>query len=417
MLHISQSHPVISFDIVKGTMFLIFIVSPFVDAITGYMINTGLVSIGSIGSASQLFRFILTFCLLCQIKKKSHFYTTLTIILWITIIELINLLLHNRLDWFILGLIYSFKLSFGFIIYFVIKEYLDCKYIDSILLKTYIIKSISIYVIIILISDLLGISSPAYITAGVGSKGIFADGNGMGVFLGVGMLIIIERFFEQKKTKYLILSVLTGYVLLGLRSKAGLLFFLTGLILLFINSKRIIKILAVGGLTISFFLWHQPIIETLEEMFSLMIWRFSRSESLWEIILGGREIYLHEALSYDYSTLTQILKLILGGGYRLTFRDPSVSKLSDDGIFIIEADLFDTFFMYGIIGFIIYVAVFIKGFLYRPSVLTAAWFILFIHSALAGHVISSGIAMIIMPCVLLLIENCNSKKKLKKLIS
>lgn len=395
--------------VVCFTLWVIFVMMPFVDALTGYMINKNLLTIGSVGSPSQLFRFLLTLLLILQIRKPIYIYMSVIMIAWILAVECMNLSFHNRLDWLVVGAVYSYKLSFGLIVYFVFAEYFDKKILNYDSLQNYIVITCIIYTSIVIISDIMGISANSYVGMELGSKGIFADGNGMGVFLGVCSLVVLNRYVEEKKVKDLIIFFLTGKVLVGLMSKAGILFFLVGLFLLFCKQpvKLKVSILFMVGLVIYLFI--EPITFIITESLQLILWRIERSDTWWQIILGGREIYLYEVNTYSYGNFIQIIKLIFGGGYRLSFRDPLAVNYDPEGIFIVEADIFDVYFMYGIIGFIVYIAIFFKG-LHTPKVkgkniLKWAWVLLFIHSALAGHVLSSGIALLILPCLLLLMEN------------
>lgn len=379
------------------------------DALTGYMINKNLLTIGSVGSPSQLFRFLLTVLLIVQIRKPAYLYISAIMIIWIMVVECINLSFHNRLDWLVVGIVYSYKLLFGLIVFFVFAEYFDKKKLSYHSLQNYIITTCTIYTLIVIISDILGISANSYVGMELGSKGVFADGNGMGVFLGVCSLVVLNRYVEEKKLTDLVLFFLTGKVLVGLMSKAGILFFLAGLFLLFckLPLKLKVSIIWLVGLVILIFI--EPLTFIVTESLHLILWRIERSDTFWQVVLGGRELYLYEVSTYSYNNFIQVIKLLLGGGYRLAFRDPLAGNYDPEGIFIVEADFFDVYFMYGIIGFVVYMAVFFKG-LCTPKVkgkniLKWAWVLLFIHSALAGHVISSGIALLILPCLLLLMEN------------
>lgn len=388
------------------TLILLFYATPFVDALTGLMINYNIIEIGSAGSPSQLLRFFITIVLFFQIRKLNHFFMVLLMILWVVVIESFSLILHTRLDWYIVGLVYSFKLTFGLILYVVLKEYIDCQKLDINQLQRYIVISSVIYSSFVLVSNLLGISAHSYGEAELGSKGIFADGNGLGVFLGVCLLVIVNKYNQDKKFRDLLAFFLVGYVLIGLMTKAGILFLTSGIILLFLTQKSVYKVWIIISISLLFLIWAPSIISFVTDSLSYIIWRIERSDYWWEIVLGGREMYLQKAMAYDYSSNVQILKLITGGGYRLSFRHPSCAALLDDGIFIVEADFFDVFFMYGVVGFLAYVIIFLKGVTSYGGldILKCAWVLLFIHSALAGHVMSNGLALIILPCLLLMME-------------
>lgn len=61
-------------SIITFTLFLIFLLNPFADALTGYIVGKGIMSENAAFSPSQIFRLFLTVILFVQLKHKQKFY-------------------------------------------------------------------------------------------------------------------------------------------------------------------------------------------------------------------------------------------------------------------------------------------------------------------------------------------------------
>lgn len=402
------------------TLWLIFIVSPYVDAITGYLVNSGMLTAGGIGSPSQLFRFMLTAFMLIQIRQVKHWKILLFMLLWIMGVEALNLINHTTLSWLILGAVYAYKLVFGVIAYLLFTEYFEQRELTFSKLENLIITMTATYAIIILICNILGVSFAAYPGAELGSKGPYASANGLGVFLGTASFVVLNKYVYLRQIKTLLIYLLTIIVLLGLMTKAGVLFAITGLFILALKQNKWVKFTLITTISTTILLFWEKIWDLIQISFHMIIWRIERSDSIWEILLGGRDQYLKEMASYNYDTTQQITKLAIGGGYKLSFRDPNSIYYDPNGIFIIEADFFDVFFMYGGLGLILYLGILISGFTTKSNKginpLKWGWAILFIHSTLAGHVMSNGAALIIIPCIMILLQKYHSNYTTKVLL-
>ena len=79
----------------------------------------------------------------------------------------------------------------------------------------YFILSATIYAVIILISNILGINFDVY-GDGLGSKGVFTSGNGLGIFIGVAGLFSLYAYLSERKKKEIIRLILFLYVLVNL---------------------------------------------------------------------------------------------------------------------------------------------------------------------------------------------------------
>lgn len=391
-----------------------FYVAPYIDAITGYMVNTGTLGEGGAGTPSQLFRFSITALMLIQIHDFRHWRIILFMFSGIFVLEILSLLLHHNIGWLILGLIYSYKLIFALIVYFLFNEYFESDILNFDRLQNLIVNMLANYVIIIVVCDILGLSFSSYPGWQMGSKGPFAGGNAMGVFIGAGSFVILNKYFRDGDLKTLVIYLLTVKVLVGLMTKAGLIFVMVGFFLIFLRLGRWVKIVIFSIAMMIAFIFYQPIVDFLEVSFKVIAMRAERADSFWTFALGGREHYLAEMACYDYNNIPQLFKLIFGGGYKLSFRDPNSPYYEPDGIYAIEADIFDVYFMYGIIGLLLYLYVFYKGFRCKSikgkiNPIKWGWAILLLHSAIAGHVMANGAALLIMPCMLIMLEKYNDR--------
>jgi len=151
-------------------------------------------------SPSQIFRLFLTMILFVQLKYKQKFYFFLVTVFYLLIIEFVSFLLHQYPPGLLNGIISSYKLSFCLLFYLVIDNYVQNNKIGVSDIVRYFILSATIYAVIILISNILGINFDVY-GDGLGSKGVFTSGNGLGIFIGVaGLMLIYQK--ERKKKSY-----------------------------------------------------------------------------------------------------------------------------------------------------------------------------------------------------------------------
>ncbi|MCC8171932.1 MAG: hypothetical protein LIP00_09150, partial [Parabacteroides sp.] len=104
----------------KLTLWLIFFINPFVDAITGYLVLSGKITQGGLGSPSQLFRLFLSALMLIQIRRHAHLTYVLLFIFYLVALELFNFLFHSDISGLSIGITYSYKTAFGLLMYYII---------------------------------------------------------------------------------------------------------------------------------------------------------------------------------------------------------------------------------------------------------------------------------------------------------
>lgn len=400
---------------------LIFLINPIVDAITGYLTLYGKLAVQGIGSPSQLFRFVLIFLLLKELRGKS---IKIVILLSIYIIglEIFNFLYHQNISGLFVGITYVSKIIFATCLFLYLRMCLRKNIYKFNELIDKIILSGCVYSIIVIICDLCGISFPSYGSSNLGSKGVFASANGLGIYIGCCSLLSIYQYISNKGIRYLIIYILNAYILLGLMTRAAIGCLIVGLVVLFIQSSRNTKyLIAVLLLSLGSYFWQivYPIIDSSTEMIQ---YRYADVDiSFQNIIIGGRQYLFDRA--YSQFTLQDGLwyRLILGGGYFMAFKNPY--RFDDTISSILEADLWDVFYMFGAVGIVLYVCLFIYGlgikckynrYLY---ILILAWILIFFHSAFAGHVLQNGQSLVIMASMLALNRYSNNFDNNESLIS
>lgn len=396
----------------KLTLWLIFFINPFVDAITGYLVLSGKIAQGGLGSPSQLFRLFLSVLMLIQIRRSSHLVYVLLFVLYLVALELFNFLFHEDVWGLSVGVTYSYKTAFGLLMYYAIDKYIEKQFVSLRTVIDWIISSGVIYSAIVLISNIGGFSFGSYGDT-LGSRGVFASANGLGIYVGICSLLTIYRCHNRSQNRYILYYILMSHVMLGLMTRAAVGLFFIGLFLWFLRLplKYKLPVWCIAGITV-WILW-SPISKVMMASTEMISYRyFSSDVSLHSLFIGGRQ-YLFDRAATQFAT-DGILwyRIILGGGYFLSFRNPFNLDYSISSI--LEADLWDVFYMFGIIGLIVYAGLFFYGLSFSGGkkgtadyILKIAWSMLFLHSALAGHVLQNGMSVMILVCTLIILKYRN----------
>ena len=381
------------------TLISIFYISPFFDAITGFLIGKGVFSTNSPFSPSQLFRFTITLVMLCQLSGKQLIISSV-ILLGLIAVELFAFINYTYIGGLLSGIIASYKITFILILYYTLHNYLKNNIITTTKLIKFCVFSSVIYSIIIVISDVLGISFGSY-GEGIGSKGIFASANGLGIFIGVGSLLSLYIYEKTQKKIYLFYILLFCYVLINLMSKAAFIGIIFTILLYFYYQSTNKKIIigSIAALLIAIF--SSQIIEFINTASEIVVFRWNNTNNLSDFLMSGRTNYIETAIEkYNISGLL-IYRLLIGGGYFMSFRNPDKSNFWESSSSFLEAELFDMFFMWGIVGLIIFIFIWIRAFITLSRskrqynlILKSVLLMLFIHSSIAGHVLFNGMSVI-----------------------
>lgn len=397
---------------------LIFFLSPILDAMTGVLVLHGIMTEGALATPSQLGKFITVFLMIMKIIRNNNKNDIFKIAIfsgYIIILEFIFCLYYETPIYGLLyGFVQLFKVLYLMFCFYFLKDLLSKGKIDSKYLMRLIIQSAIIYSIILVLSTLLGFNSSTYAFGTFGTKGIFASGNGLSIYLGFSSFMAAFYYFKcERKKEYLIKFLLVWISGTIVGTKASIAFLFINCVVIFYFSRRYIKFLLLLFLVLSF----SYLISGFSVIFDVIIQRYKQSENLLAFLASGRDAYLDGAFKiYDTSGI-KVLRIFFGSGAFVSFR----TNLSDMKAFdTLERDFYDIFFMYGINMLVIYFLYIIKysfkGLLKKHIYFTVGFVCVVGYSLSAGHTLfntMSGLGLIFFP---LLIKYWNYDKKNNKKI-
>lgn len=383
---------------------LVFLV-PLFDSATGFLVRGESLSAGGLGTPSQLIRFFIVILSILIIQSKRQYISVALITLYLCLIELTVFIFHQSFHGLLLGLVFSYKFIFPLFVFCALKKiFKNFNYSEREIVQL-VYKCSLVTVICFLIGDLIAIR------VGIAgsffrSSGLFSSGNGLGVLLGVFSLIILygfeKKYLEKNTQRYSYYLVLVCLLLIS--TKASAIFLTVNLLFLLLRLSLVYKIVIYSLVTIFLIAFYEPLIEFLSLSFELVIWRFDQKTSWANFLLSAREDYITDAMASFNSTDFIYFRILFGAGSFLSFESPSHFTLLYK---MMEMDSFDTFFMYGLVGVIVYCIVMyycIKNAILKSSILAFATIALFLHSLFAGHTMYDGLAVMAVVFMFLLVQ-------------
>ncbi len=395
-----------SISLSKSYLILLFYIAPFVDAISGYLILSGIIPEGGVGSPSQVFRLLLLLLMtIISMREKQFFRIIVFLIAYLVLIEFSFFMFHLSIYGYIIGLIYGNKLVYLTLVFISLSILLKHNQITYISLIMYIRNYIALTAIILLLSFMLGLGFHTYGEGTFGFKGFFAAGNGLGIFLGIGLLISVY-YWKLTKDKYsLLLSLLIIFATIIIGSKTALVLSMISLIMIVFSFQNyFLKFLIFTMLFLGVSINITEILSIFQTVFDVITFRFSNSDSVLSWIFSNRDNYFIHAINSVSFDNFLILRLFIGFGPYISFREPFGTYSSID---ILESDFTDIFFMYGLIFTSIYIIFILfniyKGLTSKKFFLSLIFLLLMGHSFLAGHVLFNGMSGVLVPLLSLLI--------------
>ncbi|WP_343854495.1 hypothetical protein [Algoriphagus jejuensis] len=394
---------------------IFFFVSPFVDGLTGFMLSNGMLSEGSLFSPSQLFRLFLTIFSF-YFLKSSEALLVLTITVLLLILELSSFWLHQNFTGFLLSMVYAYKLIFVLLVFIILRKSVS----DNMILLRYFVIGSFLYALILVVTVVLGVGESTYAQGAGGSKGFFASGNGLSVFLGVSSILAYYYYIQNKSRTKLVyyLVILVGTGLVG--TKASIFFILLNFGVFLYYNRRGLYFLGIA-IVLLFFVFFDQLVSVFNVLFEVIVFRYSASSSLASFLASGRDVYIRNAFEVFNSSGLHSIRSIIGSGIFLSFRDYHDLSLPYDTL---ESDLFDVFFSYGAIGVLSYLLVILVGMYVslRKSqyLLFVVWCSLCSYSLIAGHMLfnsMSNIAFLILFILILQSPRFSNEKKYNRLSS
>ena len=378
----------------KLNFFLCFylLLSPIADILTGICIFKLGMPEAFIGSPSQILRFLFLAFSMYFVKGKNLRIACILFI-YLLIIEISSFLYTQSINAYMSGINYSMKILYIYLFYCIVSA-ISKKVDDSYSLRLIDIYLFSacLYSLGIMIPTFLGIGIGSYSEGTFGQKGLYSSGNSLNVFLGISFCISLLRKNKDYWEAIQCLLLLSAIILLG--TKTAFLFIIVGL-LIFLRSKSYkVRVFSVISVFVLFLYCFNDIAMLLGNIYDVVFYRFENRDDLLTFILSGRNDYISDAFMSFFQSNWWPLKLLFGGGAFLSFRDEYFVGMQFDTL---EMDLFDIFFMYGVVGLTVYILVIVYALKIcnRVSkVLSFLFFLFFFHSVLAGHVVFDGLPII-----------------------
>lgn len=381
-------------------LMLLFYIAPFIDSLSGALVLNGIIPEGGAGSPSQLFRLFLILISIIIIKKsRKIFFAMLLVIFYIILVEYYFFMVHGSIFGYIIGIVYASKLVYLILIFtslYILSKFGTLTYMS--LLK-YFRNSIFITSMLLVIPFFLGIGFNTYAEETFGVKGFFAAGNGLGIYMGIGLLLSIYYWKITREKYSLIISLVILFSTIIIGSKTAFVLSIIGLISLIIMLKnKYVSFFSALIVLFSFYMLYEQITETINMVFDVIVLRFNNSESLLSFIFSNRDVYFMDALSTINFDGFLLLRVLIGFGIYISFRNPFTQH---NGMDTLESDFADILFMYGIVFLCLYLYfifyILYKSIMTKQFFLGIIFFLLMIHSIMAGHILFNGMSGILVP--------------------
>ncbi|AHF17086.1 O-antigen ligase family protein [Niabella soli] len=387
------------------TFIFILLLVPLFDSMTGLLVRGDTLSAGGLGTPSQIIRFLLIGLSLLIIQSKQRYRILAIMCLYMLLIEAVAFVAHQSFQGLAIGLVFSYKFIYAAFIYFALEKIIQKEHFDEKALVRLMYKFTAILCFTFIIGDVLairlGISNSFF-----RSQGLFSSGNGLGLLLGA--LSFILRFgFKQRYLKGIgpkALYSLTLVCLMLIATKASVIFLVLNFIFMLWSIPSLYRSFLIIAFLVLIFIYADKILASLNIAFELLIFRFENKTSWLGFLMSGRESYLDTAFTAFKQSPFLPLRILFGAGSFLSYELPTQYTLNYK---MLEMDIFDTFFIYGIIGVCLYFTFMIycirKSFK-KSRILGWCTVTLFAHSMFAGHTLFNGLSATALVFILLLIK-------------
>jgi hypothetical protein len=377
---------------------LMFLLLP-VDMINGFVLKS---DINLPLSLAQLYKLVIIFLLfLSFISKPNNILFSLGLIFLLLIPSIFQVLLHLKVGFLFKDIIKITRYLTPVFAFLFFVDYIK-KGNNVDLLFKFIKFSFIVFSINILLKY-VGLGYPMYSYNSVGSKGFFFAGNETSVVLIILSSILGYKLWIEHKTKqYYLFFIFTLFIGITISSKTGILGVLLSFLLIPLKplkakiSRKRIKIILYALLTfiVGLFIFFTDKVQSSPIMLRLNY--FLEKLDFVTFIFSRRNEFFIYALEVYYNDYNLVEKIIGVGQVKYQYLI---------GASIVEIDIADIFFAYGIIGLALFV-ILISYIIYKAKLLKrqkiypfsglvyVMIFVLLGISTIAGHVFSSGMAAI-----------------------
>ena len=388
------------------------ILLPIFDNVSGALFKLGLVGDGSIGSPSQLGRFLgfgLLCFLLCKYADRSVRRLAVMVSLYILSVEMFMAVLHLELMAFIFGIVFSIKILFCFLSIFFLFNALNNNMITTASIERWMVVYGSLVATLVLMAYASGFYISNY-SDGIATRGLFISGNGLGVVIGSSLLLTIHRMKSLRiVTICHILFLLATTALIG--TKASLLFCVIAVCYLYLRLFRHAPLTSSVILAVFVIYLLMPLLDLIEILFQNIVNKFDRIDDKWLLLASSRDQFIINAFHDVDLAGFRSIRFLFGAGAYYAYTD--FSAPAEDIRKFLENDLFELFFSYGFI----LVSLFVLIYLYCSYLALKRreyfyWFLfslIFLHSITVGHVVFNGTSSLSLVFAALLAHGVKSK--------
>jgi hypothetical protein len=388
----------------------VFLCLPLFDMLNGFLIVRGYLSEVGFLSPSKLGRVIASLILFCIVyKNKLNWKWLYFFFIGVVVESFLGIRFGDEFS-VVFGYMTVYRLAYVWLLFTVLKFYAKN---DILILGRFLKYNVVLISFSIIVAHFTGWGNSTY-GSGFGTKGFFASGNGLGIYIGSAILILMCMRHYRIYTDFSVWLGLLGLLsVLLIGSKTALL--LAVLIILFgvwFSKYRMIYILLLTAFIVLFL---PNIIIIARVAFDVIIKRYQNSDSLIAFLTSERLYFVQDAFSSLTVQGFDLLRFLIGGGSYVSFQRPDELVKYD----MLEMDIADMFFMYGALGLLFYLVFFIRGAtIFKGTVfIMYVWLIIFSHSVLAGHVVLNGMNVTLLSYLLAVgyaikVMRNNSEKKL-----
>lgn len=387
----------------------IFLALPLFDMLNGFLIGQGYLATGAIASPSQIGRFMGLILLLAGTIRHKYSPYIVLMLFGLCLLETIFFFRHNNITGTIIGFIYISRFLYMYLVFvFFLHFFSD----DITPIMRFLKYNIIFICCAVILASFTGLANSTY-GWGSGTKGFFASGNGLGIYIGVSALLLASlKQYRVYTNVHVAVFAVSAYTLVLLGTKTSFIMFLLVIIAGFWSSRfRILVIPAIIFGTIQFI---TQISDRLMSRYDIILLRYENSRSLGDYILSNRDVYAEAAWAEFLSQDPELLRWVFGGGAFLSFQNPLWVRTFDT----LETDFFDVFFIYGLVGltgYALFLFLSVKPFLRAPFMLVPT-VLLWGHSAFAGHVLFNGLGATLVVLVFVIGIWFKDKKDVSSLV-
>jgi hypothetical protein len=387
---------------------ILFYLLPFADFLTGFLVLNKYITEGGLASPSQILRLV-TVTLIFYYNKRSnkHLLPSITLLSYFIFIEFYSYFFHLDIFGLAIGLVFCTKLIYIISIYnFFLLLNKEGK-INYEILLSHIKNAVIITAVLLLIPYSLGFGYATY-EGSDSSKGYFASGNALGAYIGSGILLFSKNSIKSNNIVSIIVlfGVLFSCILVG--TKTAFIFMFIFIAIFFIQLRTTAKLSFIIFFTFLFGYISTIVLDRFDVFFSRIDFT-----NLIGFIFSERDNFVIDAFRNFSLDGVYFLRIFIGFGAYLSYRNPEFIEYPF--VDILESDIADIFFMYGISILILYFYSFYNftryAFKARNFILLTNLILLFTASSLAGHVVFNGMSGQLLSCLCALSYMCYNESE------